>query len=171
MPTRGAAALHRDCSAPSRMALTAGVTLASVVLLATARVITFTGDAEADFVKDADGVFVFADDFGPGVDVIVAAGLTQTGWDLKDVRFAYDLGTDTAFFGKPFQAAAAASGCRRKGGLAASRRRRWQCDGSFLLFLVGCRHKQRPCVYLWGRGLRRKRFFHWCHSAKPYWAY
>jgi hypothetical protein len=60
--------------------------------------ITFTGDVVADF-PSGPGVFIAND--APGDVAFPHDGvLDPTGWDIRDVRFAYDSGTDTAYFGE-----------------------------------------------------------------------
>jgi hypothetical protein len=56
---------------------------------------TFTGFVENDFPADNLGVFVAVDPNPP----ILFLGTAATGWDVVDIRFAYDAGSDTAYFG------------------------------------------------------------------------
>jgi hypothetical protein len=62
-----------------------------------ALVITFTGSVPADF-PSGPGVFISTDGAG---DVAFTQGNVSgpTGWDILDVRFAYDVVSDTAYFG------------------------------------------------------------------------
>jgi hypothetical protein len=56
---------------------------------------TFTGDSATDFPQGDPGVFVITD---TQPDITWSSPPAATGWDLKDVRFAYDAATDTAYF-------------------------------------------------------------------------
>jgi hypothetical protein len=60
--------------------------------------ITFTGNVPLDF-PSGPGVFITLDSVG---DVAFTQGNTSgpTGWDIVDVRFAYDAASDTAYFGE-----------------------------------------------------------------------
>ncbi len=69
---------------------------AAVAALASARVITFTGNATTDFV----GTDVFmALDSTTDLQWVAGASIQQTGWNIHDIRYHYDVDTDTAFFG------------------------------------------------------------------------
>ena len=59
---------------------------------------TFTGDVAVDFPIGNPGVFTALD---PPNDVAVTG--FSTGWDISDIRFAYDAATDTGFFGEDTQ--------------------------------------------------------------------
>lgn len=71
--------------------------LASCASLAMGLVVNFTGDVVADF-PSGSGVFIAADATN---DVFFTNGgvLNPTGWNIHDVRFAYDAVSDTAYFG------------------------------------------------------------------------
>ena len=64
-----------------------------------ALVVNFTGDVVADFPIANSGVFV-ATDTTNDVFFTDSGTLRPTGWNAYDVRFAYDAGSDTAYFGK-----------------------------------------------------------------------
>ena len=74
----------------SAVAVVALASLACVHGLA----ITFTGDVVADFPASNPDVFVT----GPSTTTIEFEG-NRGGWQIDDVRYAYDFATDTAFFG------------------------------------------------------------------------
>ncbi len=61
-------------------------------------VVNFTGNVVTDFPAGS-GVFIAADATN---DVFFTNGgvLNPTGWNIHDVRFAYDAASDTAYFGK-----------------------------------------------------------------------
>jgi uncharacterized repeat protein (TIGR01451 family) len=84
----GYTGLRRAVLAAGAALLFASTTLAQPV---------FTGDAVADFGA-LSGAVTIADPGGT-VDVGVPAGVTDTGWDLKNVYFYYDATTDIAYFG------------------------------------------------------------------------
>jgi hypothetical protein len=69
-------------------------------------VVNFTGNVVTDFPAGS-GVFIAADATN---DVFFTNGgvLNPTGWNIHDVRFAYDAASDTAYFGK---GARVGSGC------------------------------------------------------------
>ena len=57
-------------------------------------VITFTGNVVNDFPAANPGVFVT----GPSTSTIEFQG-NRAGWQIDDVRFAYDFASDTGYFG------------------------------------------------------------------------
>lgn len=75
--------------------------LARLLLLAlllsrgTCSIITFTGNVVADFSSGDAGVYVAQGSQSSHPTFYGAS----TGWSMNDVRFAYDITTDTAFFG------------------------------------------------------------------------
>jgi hypothetical protein len=83
--------------APAALLL-AGV-FAALSHSASALVVNFTGDVVADFPIANSGVFV-ATDTTNDVFFTDSGTLRPTGWNAYDVRFAYDAGSDTAYFGK-----------------------------------------------------------------------
>ncbi len=106
-------------------------TLGLLVLLAhpaSADAINFTGDVELDFPNvDGNGITVIVDNPGsnnqasPG-DVAQSGSLTGiTGWNIKDLRLAYDESTDVMSFGVNFFGIAGdADGDGNPGGISGS---------------------------------------------------
>ncbi len=92
-------------AASMRLPVTVAV-LASCASLAMGLVVNFTGNVVTDFPAGS-GVFIAADATN---DVFFTNGgvLNPTGWNIHDVRFAYDAASDTAYFGK---GARVGSGC------------------------------------------------------------
>jgi hypothetical protein len=81
-------------SSPSRLRSFAVAVVALATVRATAAFKpTFTGDVVVDF-PIGPGVFQAVDAVGD------VASNFPTGWDITDVRFAYDLASDTAYFGE-----------------------------------------------------------------------
>ena len=66
---------------------------ATLTCVALAFVPTFTGDVLADFPSINPAVLIVSDAAG---DVVGGA----SGWDILDIRYAYDVATDTAYFGE-----------------------------------------------------------------------
>ena len=75
--------------------------VALCVARAAAVVITFSVNAETDFDTTVPGVFK-----GTG-QVVSFNGGSLTGWSFQDVRFSYDLASDTGYFGAYWRCAAA----------------------------------------------------------------
>jgi hypothetical protein len=74
------------------------VAAAAVASMATARIITFTGNVATDF--QGSDVFIATDSPTDVQWVAGAFGIQQTGWNIHDIRYHYDVDTDTAFFGE-----------------------------------------------------------------------
>jgi hypothetical protein len=63
-----------------------------------AAAVTFTGNVPLDF-PSGPGVFIATDGMGD-VGFPSNGVFGPTGWDIHDVRFAYDAATDTAYLGE-----------------------------------------------------------------------
>jgi hypothetical protein len=72
-----------------------GLTLVAVAAAATAIPIAFTGNVPADFPDDPS-VFTYTD---TSIPVRFEAGNIESGWDIVDIRFSYDVDNDVAYFG------------------------------------------------------------------------
>jgi hypothetical protein len=67
---------------------------------ASAVIITFTGDVTVDFDPSTNpSVFVVTDSKPPITYTMSNGTVVRSGWDIVDIRYAYDLDSDTAFFG------------------------------------------------------------------------
>lgn len=58
---------------------------------------TLQGDVSVDFLVGAPGVYVATD---PNPPLQFVSGGTDSGWNIVDVRFAYDTASDTGYFGR-----------------------------------------------------------------------
>ncbi len=80
-----------------RWSLCLGV-LAHTLPRACPLVITFTGNVTKDF-PSGPGVFIATDLVGDAPFPHADGTTSPSGWDLADVRYSYDINTDTAYFG------------------------------------------------------------------------
>ena len=79
-----------------RAARTALLLLAAILPASIAYKPTFTGSITVDFPGGTPGV-LFATDLNGDV---ALGSVAATGWEVLDVRYAYDRASDTAYFGK-----------------------------------------------------------------------
>ncbi len=57
---------------------------------------TLQGDVAIDFLSGSPGVYIAVD---PNPPLQFVGGGTDSGWNIVDLRFAYDTATDTGYFG------------------------------------------------------------------------
>ena len=88
---------HAPCAHALSLATRAIVVLA-VLASVHGLAVTFTGDVEVDFPASDPSVFVSVDSSSPII--YNNSGIIQSsGWDIRDIRYSYDLDSDTAYFG------------------------------------------------------------------------
>ena len=58
---------------------------------------TLQGDVAIDFLSGSPGVHIAVD---PNPPLQFVGGGTDSGWNIVDLRFAYDTATDTGYFGE-----------------------------------------------------------------------
>ena len=72
---------------------TSAVTLLAVASCVYGSVITFTGNVANDFPSSDPSVFIATDN------IVIDYNGSPAGWQMTDVRYSYDLASDTAYFG------------------------------------------------------------------------